>query len=84
MHAFEDLYEDLENLGLKKKMSLKKKIQKPEKELEKVQEKFSNVENAKTSFEKENDILKKKNEWLTSSLSIFSYCQKSFYMTLAS
>ena len=32
----------------------------------------------------ENEILKKKNEWLTSSLSIFSYGQKSFEMILAS
>ena len=32
----------------------------------------------------ENEILKKKNEWLTSSLSIFSCGQKSFEMILAS
>ena len=33
---------------------------------------------------KENEILRKKNEWLTSSLSIFSCGQKSFEMILAS
>ena len=81
--AFEDLYEDIEKLGLKN-ASLKKKIQQFEKELREIKEKFSNVEVPKTSFEKENEILRKKNEWLTSSLSIFYYGQISFEMILAS
>ena len=38
----------------------------------------------KTHLEKENEILIKKNEWLTSFLSIFSCGQKSFEMILAS
>ena len=65
--AFEELYEDFEKLSLKN-ISLKKKVQ----QLEEVKENFSNVEISKTHFEKENEILRKKNEWLTSSLSIFS------------
>ena len=81
--AFEDLYEDLEKLGLKN-ASLKKKIQQFEKELREIKEKFSNVEVPKTSFEKENEILRKKNEWLTFFLSIFSYGQKYFKMILTS
>ena len=60
--------------------SLKIKIQ----ELEEMQEKFSNVENAKISLEKENEVLEKKNDWLTSFLSIFSCEQKSFEMILTS
>ena len=80
MHVvFEELYEDFEKLSLKNN-SLKKKIQ----ELEEVKEKFSIVEISKTHIEKENEILRKKNEWLTSSLLIFSCGQKSFEMTLAS
>ena len=67
-----------------KNNSLKKKIQDLEKELEEVKEKFSIDELSKTHLEKENEILKKKNEWLTSSLSIFSCGQKSFEMILAS
>ena len=68
MHdVFEELYEDFEKLSLKNN-SLKKKIQ----ELEEVKENFSIVEISKTHIEKENEILRKKNEWLTSSLSIFS------------
>ena len=66
---------------------LKKKIQ----ELEEVKEKFSIIEISKTHLEKgneilrsENDILKKKNEWLTSSLSIFYCRQKYFEMLLLS
>ena len=51
---------------------------------EEVKEKFSIVEISKTHLEKENEILKKKNEWLTSSLSIFSYGKKSFEMILTS
>ena len=54
--------------------SLKIKIQ----ELEEMQEKFSNVENAKISLEKENEVLEKKNDWLTSFLSIFS-CEQIFF-----
>ena len=77
--VFEELYEDFEKLSLKN-ISLKKKIQ----ELEDVKEKFSIVEISKTHLEKENEILRKKNEWLTSSLSIFSCGQKSFEMILAS
>ncbi|KAJ9680078.1 hypothetical protein PVL29_019380 [Vitis rotundifolia] len=80
MHdIFEELYEDFENLSLKNNC-LKKKIQ----ELEEVKEKFSIVKISKTHLEKENEILKKKNEWLTSSLSIFSCGQKSFEMILVS
>ena len=80
MHdVFEELYEDFEKLSLKN-ISLKKKIQ----QLEEVKEKFSIVEISKTRLEKENDILRKKNEWLTSSLSIFSCGQKYFEMILAS
>ena len=78
--AFEELYEDFEKPSLKN-ISLKKKIQQLEKELGEVKEKFSNVE---LSLEKENEILRKKNEWLTPSLSIFSCGQKSFEMILAS
>ena len=80
MHdVFQKLYEDFEKLSLKN-ISLKKKIQ----QLEEVKEKFSIVEISKTRLEKENDILRKKNEWLTSSLSIFSCGQKYFEMILAS
>ena len=77
------MYEDFEKLSLKN-ISLKKKIQQLEKELEEVKEKFSIIEISKTHLEKENEILRKKNEWLTSSLSIFSCGQKSFEMILAS
>ena len=80
MHDFfEELYEDFEKLSLKNNY-LKKKIQ----ELEEVKEKFSIVEISKSHLEKENEILRKKNEWLNSSLSIFSCGQKSFEMILAS
>ena len=67
-----------------KNISLKKKIQQLEKELWGLKQKFSNVEVSKTHLEKENEILRKKNEWLTSSLSIFSCGEKSFEMILAS
>ena len=67
-----------------KNNSPKKKIQELEKELEEVKENFSIVEISKTHLEKENEILKKKNEWLTSSLSIFSCGKKSFEMILTS
>ena len=84
MHnVFEELYEDFEKLSLKN-ISLKKKVQQLEKELGEVKENFSNVEISKTHLEKENEILIKKNEWLTSFLSIFSCGQKSFEMILAS
>ena len=76
--TFEELYEDFEKLSFKN-ISLKKKVQ----QLEEVKEKFSIVEISKTYLEKENEILRKKNEWLTSSLSIFSCGQKSFEMILA-
>ena len=80
MHdVFEELYEDFEKLSLKNN-SLKKKIQ----ELEEVKEIFSIVEISKTHIEKENEILRKKNEWLTSSLSIFSCGNFFFEMILAS
>ena len=76
-------YEDFEKLGLKNTF-LKKKVQQLEKELREVKEKFSNVKDSKTYLEKDDKILRKKNEWLTSSLSIFSYVQKSFEMILVS
>ena len=76
------MYEDFEKLSLKN-ISLKKKIQQLEKELGEVKENFSNVEISKTHLEKENEILIKKNEWLTSSLSTFSCGQKYFEMILA-
>ena len=80
---FQELYEDLEKLGLKN-ASFKKKVQQLEKELGGLKENFSNVEVSKTHLEKENEILRKKNKWLISSLSIFSYGQKYFEMILAS
>ena len=61
--VFEELYEDFEKPSLKN-ISLKKKIQQLEKELGEVKEKFSIVEISKTHLEKENEILRKKNEWL--------------------
>ena len=77
------MYEDFEKLSLKN-ISLKKKIQQLEKELAEVKEKFSIIEISKTHLEKENEILRKKNEWLTSSLSIFSCGKKSFEIIIAS
>ena len=69
------MYEDFEKLSLKN-ISLKNKVQQLEKKLREVKENFSNVEISKTHLEKENEIRRKKNEWLTSSLSIFSWLQK--------
>ena len=63
---------------------LKKKVQQLEKELGEVKEIFLNVEDSKTYLEKENELLRKKNEWLTSSISISSCGQKSFKMILTS
>ena len=71
--AFEELYEDFEKHSLKN-ISLKKTVQ----QLGEVREKISNVEVFKTHLEKENEILRKKNEWLTSSLSIFFLWAKIF------
>ena len=68
--AFEELYEDFEKLSLKN-ICLKKKVQQLEKEHGEVKEKCSNIEVSKTHLEKEIEILRKKNEWLISSLSIF-------------
>ena len=84
MHdVFKELYEDFEKLGLKNN-SLKKKIQELEKELQEVKEKFSIMEISKTHLEKENEILRNINEWLTSSLSIFSCGQIFFEIILTS
>ena len=57
--AFQELYFDLENLGLKN-VSLKKKIYSLQNELKELKEKFKNIEKTKTSFERENEELKKK------------------------
>ena len=74
------MYKNFEKLSLKN-ISFKKKFQQLEKE---IKENFSNVEISKTHLEKENEILRKKNEWLTSSLSIFFCGKKSFEMILVS
>ena len=79
----QELYFDLEKLGFKN-ISLKKKIYCLQNELNEHKEKFENIEKAKISFEKENEELKKKNEWLTSSLQKFSNAKKTFDMILAS
>ena len=63
---------------------LLKKVQQLEKELGEVKKKNSIVEISKTHLETENEILRKKNEWLISSLSIFSCGHKYFGMILAS
>ena len=55
-NEFQELYFDLETLGLKN-VSLKKKIYCLQNELK---EKFKNIEKTKISFEKENGELKKK------------------------
>ena len=68
--AFQELYFNLENLGLKN-VSLKKKISCLQNELNEFKEKFENIEKTKISFEKEN-------EWLTFSLQKFSNGQKTF------
>ena len=75
--VLQELYFDLENLGLKN-VSLKKKISCLQNELNELKEKFENIEKTKISFEKENGELKKKNEWLISSLQKFSNGQKNF------
>ena len=59
--AFQELYFDLENLGLKN-VSLKKKISNLQNELKELKEKFKNIEKTKISFERENKELKKKKE----------------------
>lgn len=58
-NSFEKLYKDLENIGLKN-VSLKKKIQSPEKELKELKEKFSKFENVKTSLKKRIKFWKRK------------------------
>ena len=73
----QELYFDLEKLGFKN-ASLKKKIYCLQNELNELKENFENIEKAKISFEKENEELKKKNEWLISSLQKFSNGQKNF------
>ena len=78
--VLQELYFDLEKLGLKN-VSLKKKISSLQNELK---EKFENIEKTKISFEKENEGLKKKNEWLIYSLQKFSNGQKNFDMILVS
>ena len=67
--VFEELYKDFEKLSLEN-IYLKKKIQQLEKELGEVKEKFSIVEISKTHLQKENEILRKKTGWLTSSFSM--------------
>ena len=59
--AFQELYFDLENLGLKN-VSLKKKISSLQNKLKELKEKFKNIEKTKISFERENEELKKKKE----------------------
>ena len=72
-------FQDLEKLGFKN-ISLKKKNSCLQNELNELKENFENIEKAKISFEKENEELKKKNEWLISSLQKFSNGQKTFDM----
>ena len=62
--AFEEMYLDFENFGLKNDF-LKRKILSLEKELSDLKENIENVEKTKITFEKENKNLKKKNELLT-------------------
>ena len=57
--AIDELYGDLEKLGLKN-VSLKKKIQSIKKELRNKQENFTKVEQEKISVAKENEVLKMK------------------------
>ena len=79
-----ELYFNLEKLG-SKNIPLKKKISCFLNELNEDNENFENIEKTKISFEKENEELKrKKNEWLISSLQKFSNGQKTFDMILAS
>ena len=88
--SYDDLHDAFENMRILKSLvwkmfPLKRKFKNVlEKALEEVYEKCSNIENAKTFLEKKNEVLKKKNEWLTSSLFIFSYRKKYFKMILAS
>ena len=81
--VLQELYFDLEKLGFKN-VSLKKKISCLHNELNELKEKFENIEKTEISFEKENEELKKKNEWLISSLQKFSNGKKTFDMILAS
>nr|CAN65084.1 hypothetical protein VITISV_033497 [Vitis vinifera] len=60
--VLQELYFDLEKLGFKN-VSLKKKISCLHNELNELKEKFENIEKTEISFEKENEELKKKNEW---------------------
>ena len=79
--VLQELHFDLEKHGLKN-VSFKEKIYYLQNELK---ENFENIEKAKISFEKEYEELKrKKNEWLISSLQKFSNGQKTFDMILAS
>ena len=57
----------LKNLG-SKNIYLKKKISCLQNELNELKEKFENIEKAKIYFKKQKKELKKKNEWLISSL----------------
>ena len=66
--VLQELHFDLEKHGLKN-VSFKEKIYYLQNELK---EKFENIKKAKISFEKENGELKKKKEWLISSLQKFS------------
>ena len=81
--VLQELYFDLAKLELKN-VSLKKNISCLQNELNELKEKFENIEKTKISFEKENEELKrKKNEWLISSLQKFSNGQKTFDMISA-
>ena len=81
--VLQELYFDLEKLRFKT-IFLKKQISCLEIKLNELKEKFENIEKIKISFEKENGELKKKNEWLISSLQKFSNGKKTFDMILAS
>ena len=81
--VLQELYFDLAKLELKN-VSLKKNISCLQNELNELKEKFENIEKTKISFEKENEELKKKNEWLISSLQKFSNGKKTFDMILTS
>ena len=75
--VLQELYFDLEKLRFKN-VSLKKNISSLQNQLNELKPNFENIEKAKISFEKENGELKKKNEWLISSLQKFSNGQKNF------
>ena len=81
--VLQELYFDLEKLGFKKSLSEEKKNSCLENELNELKENFENIEKAKISFENENEALKKKNDWITSSLQKFSNGQNTFDMILA-